>query len=78
MTRRTLTKEEFAQLKALLPGGEGDQIEIVLSQWAPAGFHRIPGDRRVVCTPDTWERFKVTSELLREAKVPARRAAMGR
>jgi hypothetical protein len=36
--RRTLTIEEFAQLKALLPGGEGDQIEIVLSQWAPSGF----------------------------------------
>ena len=77
MTRRTLTREEFDQIKAILAQLKpGYAAEFRVSPWAPAGFHIIPGDGRVCCTPETLERFQATAELINEAKGPTRRKVM--
>lgn len=77
MSRRTLTKDEFEQLGRILSMLEPGYAAVFrVSPWAPDGFHIIPGDGRVCCTPETMDRLKATADLIGEAKAPTRRAVM--
>lgn len=76
-SRRTLTKKEFQQLRAilsLLDAGYGAVLWV--SDWAPDGFGLVPGDGRVWCRPELLIRARATFDLINESKPRIRRALM--
>lgn len=78
---RTLTPEEFRKLMEFLP--EGTERHVIVNKWCPPSFCLFPNvfngnGWAIYCTPDTWERAKLTLGLIAEAPHRIRREMLER